>query len=91
MLEPRATAQFRKDLKRRVDDLDLLLKVTRVMSEIAAGEWLGPDLRPHRLEGEYRDCWECHVRPDVLLIWLPDSRRGVVPFVRLGSHSELFG
>ncbi|NJD10586.1 MAG: type II toxin-antitoxin system YafQ family toxin [Gemmatimonadetes bacterium] len=91
MFSPRATSQFRKDLKRRLGDLELLLKVTRVMSLIAAGEPLPPDLKQHKLEGGYRDCCECHIRPDVLLIWLPDSRARVVTFMRIGSHAELFG
>ena len=67
MLRPRATSQFRKDLKHRVGDLELLLETTRVMSLIAAREPLPPDSRPHKLEGGYRDCWECHTRPNVLL------------------------
>ena len=87
----RATSQFRKDLKRLVGDLDLLLKVTGVMSLVVAGEPIPPELKPHKLEGEYRDCWECHIRPDLLLVWLPDARAGLVTFVRIGSHAELFG
>jgi mRNA interferase YafQ len=92
MFRPRATTRFRKDLKQHVsNDVELLLAVTRVMHQIVDGEKLPTSLRPHKLSGEYEDCWECHVLADLLLIWIPDARSKVVTFVRLGSHSELFG
>ena len=44
----------------------------------------------HPLGGEWRDCRECHLKPDLLLIYRkPDLE--VLQLVRLGSHSELFG
>jgi len=44
----------------------------------------------HQLTGEWADHWECHVRPDLLLIYRkPDPE--TLQFVRLGSHGELFG
>lgn len=91
MYVPKAHSRFRKDLKQRVmNDVELMLEVAAVMSRIVAGEKLPAELRPHKLSGEYEGCWECHVRPDLLLIWIPDSRAKVVTFVRLGSHSDLF-
>lgn len=45
---------------------------------------------PHRLIGSYKDCMECHVCNDFLLIWL-DMESDAVEIVRVGSHSELFG
>lgn len=61
------------------------------MVRIVDGDRLPAELRPHKLSGDYEDCWECHVRPDELLIWIPDAKAAVVTFVRIGSHSELFG
>ncbi len=46
--------------------------------------------RDHALGGEWRDHRECHLRPDLLLIYRkPDAE--TLQLVRLGSHSELFG
>ena len=28
---------------------------------------------PHKLSGNYANCWECHIRPDWLLIWEQDD------------------
>ena len=44
---------------------------------------------PHTLQGNYKDCMECHIQGDFLLIWF-DPNNSVVELVRLGSHSELF-
>jgi mRNA interferase YafQ len=42
------------------------------------------------LGGGWRDHRECHLKPDLLLIYRkPDSE--VLQLIRLGSHSELFG
>ncbi len=45
--------------------------------------------RDHNLSGEYDDCRECHIRPDMLLIYRKQGA-DILQLVRLGSHSELF-
>ena len=42
----------------------------------------------HPLLGELQDCRDCHIRPDLVLIYkTPDA--DTLELVRLGSHSEL--
>ena len=43
----------------------------------------------HSLTGEFKDCRECHLKPDLLLIYrmVGDD---ILELTRLGSHSELF-
>lgn len=91
MYTPQATSQFKKDLKRQVGNLERFLRVAVVMNRVVSGERLAPELKSHKLSGQYDDCWECHVFPDLLLVWIPDTKARVVTFVRLGSPSELFG
>ena len=44
--------------------------------------------RDHALTGEWSDHRDCHLRPDLVLIYRkPDSKR--LELVRVGSHSEL--
>lgn len=44
--------------------------------------------RDHALTGEYQDHRDCHVKPDLVLIYRkPDD--GTLQLVRLGSHAEL--
>ena len=44
--------------------------------------------RDHALSGNWSGYRECHVRPDLLLIY--EMAEGVLRLIRLGSHSELF-
>jgi len=45
--------------------------------------------RDHPLRGEWADHLDCHIRPDLILIYRkPDPDR--LELVRLGSHSEIF-
>lgn len=44
---------------------------------------------PHRLQGDYKDCMECHIDNDILLIWKP-IELDIIVLLRYGSHSELF-
>ena len=45
--------------------------------------------RPHLLSGDYSGVWECHIRPDWLLLWTtPDEN--TINLFRTGTHSDLF-
>jgi mRNA interferase YafQ len=51
---------------------------------------LGVKYRDHELSGDWAGYRECHIRPDLLLIYRkPDT--DTLRLARLGSHSELFG
>jgi len=47
-------------------------------------------MKPHKLKGNYQDNWECHIKPDLLIIWIQIESPKTIRLVRLGSHSELF-
>ncbi len=87
------TGAFRRDFKRGKRgqyrrDIDSL--VSDVFSLLADDKPLSEKNRDHGLSGEWRDCRECHLKPDLLLIYRkPDTE--VLQLVRTGSHSELFG
>ncbi|WP_197739831.1 type II toxin-antitoxin system mRNA interferase toxin, RelE/StbE family [Pedobacter sp. BS3] len=44
----------------------------------------------HKLSGNYKDNWECHIKSDLLIIWIEISNDNTIKLVRLGSHSDLF-
>ncbi len=46
--------------------------------------------KPHKLIGNYSDHWECHIKPDWLLIWFIDDENKEITLVRTGTHSDLF-
>jgi mRNA interferase YafQ len=80
--------QFRDDLKRqkrRGKNLEELISVVELLGELGK---LPEEYRPHKLSGEWKGVWECHVEPDWLLIY--DVTSVEVLLIRTGSHSDLF-
>ena len=63
--------------------------VSWVVSLLVQDAALPDKNRDHALASGWRDHRECHLKPDLLLIYRkPDAE--VLQLVRLGSHSELF-
>jgi mRNA interferase YafQ len=87
------TNAFRRDFKREKKgqyrrDLDSL--VSDVVSLLVEDGPLPEKHRDHLLAGGWQDHRECHLRPDLLLIYRKPNP-DVLQLVRMGSHSELFG
>jgi len=91
MREIDRTTRFKRDYKRerKTDSLldELLIPLIEML---AADDKLPPHLRDHSLGGEWKGYRDCHVKPDLVLIYGKEPK-DVLTLVRLGSHSELFG
>ena len=90
MLKLVFTTQFKKDYKlavKRHEDLDELFKV---IGEIQKQEPLPADKNDHLLSGNYKGYRECHIHPDVLLIYKIREKQLELVLYRTGSHSDLF-
>lgn len=88
MLIPEYTNQFKKDIKlvkKRNWDLEDLKELIRKRCD---EESLPANNREHSLSGNWQGCYECHIRPDWLLIYQKNNNR--IVFDRTGSHSDLF-
>ena len=85
------TGQFKRDYKREAKGqhravLDANLKP--VLQHLADDHPLEARYRDHALTGEWNDYRDCHIKPDLVLIYQkPDTE--TLRLVRLGSHSEL--
>lgn len=82
---------FKRDLKRQAKGphRDFQVKLTEVLKLLTADLPLPQANRDHALTGQWQDFRDCHVKPDLVLIY--QKAPGVLRLVRLGSHSELFG
>jgi mRNA interferase YafQ len=89
MREFKTTNQFDRDLKKNLKKGKDKTKINEVMNMIINQIPLPPKYRDHRLQGEWKDCRECHIEPDWLLIYREE--KSFVSFERNGSHTELFG
>ena len=91
MREVKYTSRFRRDYRREKSGphgkrLDTLLM--GAVNRLAADQPLPRRNVDHPLSGEWKDFRDCHIRPDLILIYRkPDDDS--LELVRLGSHSEL--
>lgn len=85
----RYTGQFKKDLKRFLNQPKKLAELNAVLQMLRDEIALPEKYQQHKLTGNYNGCLECHIEGDFLLIWV-DEQSGTISLLRLGSHSELF-
>jgi mRNA interferase YafQ len=84
------TGAFKRDykrVKRAEPALDALF--VPVLAMLASGVALPQKFSDHPLTGNWTRHRDCHLKPDLVLIYKLDE--GELTLVRLGSHSELFG
>ena len=87
----RRTAAFKRDYNREKKGrfaglLDEILRA--VVTDLAADRALPRRCHDHTLTGPWKDHRDCHLRPDLVLIYRkPDAEH--LDLVRLGSHSAL--
>ena len=92
MLSLKESTQFRRDLKRELrnpDNKDLVFLLSKVLDFLQNQLRLPEKYQVHQLKGRYIGYLECHLKPDLLLIYRSKDG-GVLELVRLGSHSDLF-
>lgn len=87
------SSAFKRDYKREAKgqhrktlDRDL----TPILVALVNDQPLEPSQRDHDLSGDWAGYRECHIKPDLLLIYRK-SDASTLRLARLGSHSELFG
>ena len=86
------SGQFERDYKRESkspNNKDLNKRLESVISALCADFPLPPKFQDHPLKGDYLGTRECHIKPDLLLIYFKTGKN-LLTLVRLGSHSELF-
>ena len=87
----RSTRAFKRDYKRekagrhrkRLDN-----DLSEVLAKLRVDAPLPERFRDHGLIGDWKDHRDCHVKPDLVLIYRkPDAEH--LDLVRLGSHARL--
>lgn len=85
------TGQFKRDLKKvSKGRYQSVLKTTfsEVVNLLARDTVLPEKYRDHALTGNWKDHRDCHLKPDLVLIYrVPDDV--VLQLVRIGTHAQL--
>jgi mRNA interferase YafQ len=101
MRETEQSAAFKRDAKRegKSPNLTILNAVLpQVLADLANDIPLAAKYKDHALTGNWVGYRECHIRPDLLLVYVKigetvdsEELNGELHLARLGSHSEIFG
>lgn len=86
------TRQFERDFKRikknpSYSGIDSVLN--GVIENLQMDRVLAAKFQDHSLQGDYKNCRECHIRPDLLLVYEKIDKK-TLTLIRLGSHSDIF-
>ncbi|EKO3629304.1 type II toxin-antitoxin system YafQ family toxin [Vibrio metschnikovii] len=79
------STQFKKITKMPISDI---IEVGNIISKLQRGEKLDPKNVDHPLTGGWVGFRDCHVKPDLVLIYRIFD--GQLQLARIGSHSDLF-
>jgi mRNA interferase YafQ len=83
------SSAFKRDYKREAKGQHRAT-LKPVLVALATDQPLDARYRDHDLSGDWAGYRECHIKPDLLLIYRK-SDADTLRLARLGSHSELFG
>ena len=84
--------KFKKSLKKVTKQGKNIDKLLDVVDKLAIKEELEPKYKDHQLVNDkmYKNCRECHIEPDWLLVYRYNENELILLLVNTGSHSEVF-
>lgn len=92
MLRLMYTNPFKKDFKKQKIkmDFDDFNEFFEIIGKLRKNETLPIKYADHPLTGDFKDCRDCHIKPDLLLIYKVNLKENILTLIRFNSHSEIF-
>ena len=86
------STNFKKQLKKIVKQGKDINELLEVVTRLANLEVLDKKYKNHNLinNNKFKDCFECHIKPDWLLVYKYIDDNLILLLFATGSHSELF-
>ena len=81
------SSAFKKDMKKLTPEEKQETKA--VITKLAQGKALDEKYHDHQLLGQLKDYRDCHIRPDLVLIYRIKEQVLELYLYRIGSHSKL--
>ena len=88
----RYTSKFKQQYKKIKKQGKKKEKLVIVVKKLLNKEELEPKYKNHALENskKFKNCNECHIEPDWLLVYQYIDDKLILLLVETGSHSDLF-
>ncbi len=86
----RYSTRFKKSIKDFRHNQQILDEIALMLDRLANNEVLEPKYNDHNLTGNLKEYRECHIRPDLCLIYQKQNDMLILYCLDIGSHSELF-
>lgn len=90
MLKINISNTFKKDLKKFKNSPSIIAELDKVLKMLIDEKKLPEKYKDHPLSGNWKNSRDCHLKPDVLLIYRVDKKIKLLILERIGSHAELF-
>ena len=84
----RRDTQFKRDVNRIIKRNKDINKLKDIIKHLTNAEKLPPQNKDHQLKGTLKDCRECHIEPDWLLVYRIEGSE--LCLIRTETHSDLF-
>ncbi len=86
------STKFKKMLKKVIKQGKDIEKLGDIILKLANQKKLEPKYKDHQLINNktYKNCRECHIEPDWLLVYQYNDNELLLLLVSTGSHSEIF-
>ena len=84
------TNQFKRDWKLCVKRGYPIEELQAVITILATTGSLPSQYKPHKLSGDRKGEWECHIKPDWLLVWEQNDQELILLMLNTGTHSDIF-
>ena len=91
IFELQITNQFKKSIDlsfARNFKLELLFDIIELLAQ---DKPLAEKNHAHQLKGQYVGVWECHIKPDWLLMWQEEREKLVLLLLNTATHSDFIG
>ncbi|MDD4123190.1 MAG: type II toxin-antitoxin system YafQ family toxin [Candidatus Pacebacteria bacterium] len=82
--------KFEKNFVQYAKDKKILREIQKISDYLVKKEKLPVKYMNHKLNGFFEGCYDCHVRPDVVLIYARYKKDKNIYFIDIGSHAKLF-
>lgn len=92
ILEVHSTLEFKRQLKKLYKQGKDINKLRQVIEKLANKEKLDEKYQNHMLNDskKYKNCGECHIEPDWLLVYQYVDNELILLLVTISSHGEIF-